>query len=227
MWLAASHALMATRATRMTTGMVPMSPAPSVPWITLLAWSALRLERVSGRSKCSTATSAAGGRKSFVDWIGSLPTATTIDVVNMSLGAPGSDSTCSGNDALHNAICRVVDAGVPVVVAAGNDSEDAASTVPAAYDEVITVSALADSDGRLGRGVPRHRLDRTIPWRSFSNFGADIDIAAPGVNILSTVLGGYARGSGTSVASPHVAGAAALYLADNRGRLPRRSRPIS
>ena len=153
-----------------------------------------------------------------LDWV--VANSDKIDVINMSLGAPGSDSTCSGNDALHNAICRVVDAGVPVVVAAGNDSEDAASTVPAAYDEVITVSALADSDGRPGGAGPATSAGPDDSLASFSNFGADVDIAAPGVNTLSTVLGGYARGSGTSVASPHVAGAAALYLADNRGATP-------
>jgi subtilisin len=153
-----------------------------------------------------------------LDWV--VANSDKIDVVNMSLGAPGSDSTCSDNDALHSAVCRVVDAGVPVVVAAGNDSKDAASTVPAAYDEVITVSALADSDGRLGGDGPATSAGPDDSLASFSNFGADVDIAAPGVNTLSTVLGGYARGSGTSVASPHVAGASALYLADNRGASP-------
>jgi subtilisin family serine protease len=153
-----------------------------------------------------------------LDWV--VANSDEIDVINMSLGAPGSDSTCSGNDPLHDAICRVVDAGVPVVVAAGNDSKDAASTVPAAYDEVITVSALADSDGRPGGVGPGTSAGPDDSLASFSNFGADVDIAAPGVNTLSTVLGGYARGSGTSVASPHVAGAAALYLANNRGATP-------
>jgi subtilisin len=153
-----------------------------------------------------------------LDWVAA--NSGTIDVVNMSLGAPGSDSSCSGEDALHDAICRVVDAGVPVVVAAGNSSSDAASTIPAAYDQVITVSALADSDGKPFGAGSATSDGRDDSLALFSNFGADVDIAAPGVNVLSTVMGGYARGSGTSVAAPHVAGAAALYLAENPGATP-------
>ena len=142
-----------------------------------------------------------------------------IDVVNMSLGWYGADGPCAETP-LHDAICRVVDAGVPVVVAAGNDSKDAAGFVPAAYDEVITVSALADSDGRRGGDGRATTQGPDDSLADFSNFGADVDIAAPGVDILSTVLGGYARGYGTSVASPHVAGAAALFLAKQPGATP-------
>ena len=142
-----------------------------------------------------------------------------IDVVNMSLGWYGADGPCA-ETLLHDAICRVVDAGVPVVVAAGNDSKDAAGFVPAAYDEVITVSALADSDGRPGGDGRATTQGPDDSLADFSNFGADVDIAAPGVDILSTVLGGYARGYGTSVASPHVAGAAALFLAKQPGATP-------
>ena len=154
-----------------------------------------------------------------------------IEVANLSLGQPGSDNDCKTvlTDKFHQAICRTVAAGVTVVVSAGNDTLDAANKVPAAYDEVITVSALADSDGQRG-GVGE------ATWRgaddslaSFSNFGADIDIAAPGVSILSTVPtgscalcdpSGYRQGTGTSMAAPHVAGAAALYLANNPNATP-------
>ena len=152
-----------------------------------------------------------------LNWV--VANSDTIDVVNMSLGWYGADGSCA-ETALHDAICRVVDAGIPVVVAAGNDSSDAAGFVPAAYDEVITVSALADSDGRpggAGRATTRGPDDSLA---DFSNFGADVDIAAPGVDILSTVRGGYARGYGTSVASPHVAGAAALFLAHQPDATP-------
>jgi subtilisin family serine protease len=121
---------------------------------------------------------------------------------------------------LHAAICRVVSAGIPVVVAAGNESDKASRHVPAAYDEVITVSALADSDGKPGRLGKRTSAGPDDSLASFSNFGGDVDIAAPGVGILSTIRGGYARFSGTSMASPHVAGAAALYLVVNPGATP-------
>ncbi len=145
-----------------------------------------------------------------------------ITVANMSLGGGGvSDNNCgkSNNDALHMAVCRVRDAGVTLVVAAGNDGKNSATFVPAAYtDAVITVSALTDTDG-VGGGMgvgTTYGADDT--FASFSNFGAPIDIGAPGVNIYSTKLGGgYTTMSGTSMASPHVAGAAALYLSAHPG----------
>jgi len=156
-----------------------------------------------------------------LDWVAA--NSGTIDVANMSLGGPGSDSSCPGVDALHDAIRNVVNAGVPVVVAAGNKHMDAANAVPAAYDEVITVSALVDLDGKPGGLGVATSGDADDSLASFSNFGADVDIAAPGVDILSTVpsescvlcqSSGYRKLSGTSMASPHVAGAAALYLAN-------------
>ena len=146
--------------------------------------------------------------------------ADVIDVVNMSLGGSGSDDGNCGltnNDPEHEAICNAVDAGVVFVVAAGNSSEDAANSVPAAYDEVITVSALADFDGQSGgAGSPTCRSDEDDSFANFSNFGADVDLMAPGVCILSTWNdGGTNTISGTSMASPHVAGVAALYVAAN------------
>lgn len=148
-----------------------------------------------------------------VDWV--TAHASTIEVANMSLGGSGFDpgTGCSTGDALHDAICRSVRAGVTYVVAAGNNNANAANTVPAAYNEVITVSALADFNGLPGGGAaPTCRSDVDDTRANFSNFGADIDLIAPGVCILSTYKGtGFATLSGTSMASPHVAGAAALY----------------
>lgn len=147
--------------------------------------------------------------------------ADVIDVANMSLGGSGSDTGCSGSP-YHQAICNSVAAGVTYVVAAGNESDDAANHTPAAYDEVITVSALADFDGESG-GLASStcRTDEDDTFANFSNYGADVDIIAPGVCIESTWNdGAYNTISGTSMASPHVAGAAALYKASNPSATP-------
>lgn len=148
-----------------------------------------------------------------------------IEVANMSLGGAGTDDGNCGrtnNDAMHIALCSSVAAGVTYVVAAGNSSANAATAVPAAYDEVITVSALADFNGLAGGGAAATcRADVDDTFADFSNFGADVDLIAPGVCIASTwKSGGYNTISGTSMASPHVAGGAALYKVTNPGATP-------
>jgi subtilisin family serine protease len=156
-----------------------------------------------------------------IDWV--TAHASTIEVANMSLSGSGSDSTCGSNvDPMHEAICRSVAAGVTYAVAAGNQHVDAATRVPAAYDEVMTISALADFDGKPGgRTAPTCRADEDDTFANFSDFGADVDLIAPGVCILSTWKGGgYNTISGTSMATPHAAGAAALYKSTHPAATP-------
>ncbi|TAK35642.1 MAG: peptidase S8 [Chloroflexota bacterium] len=150
-----------------------------------------------------------------VDWVAQR--AGTIRVANMSLSGYGtSDNNCgkTNQDALHQAICGARDKGVTFVVAAGNSATDASTSAPASYkDAVITVSALADSDGKPGHLGLTTSSGADDTFAAFSNFGSVVDIAAPGVDIYSTWKGGtYGTISGTSMATPHVTGAAALYI---------------
>ena len=152
-----------------------------------------------------------------IDWV----TASGIKVANMSLGGTGVAGSCT-DGGLREAICRSVAAGVTYAVAAGNESDDARNHVPATYDEVITVSALADSNGAPGgtwSATCRADVEETLA--DFSNFGPAVDLIAPGVCIASTWKGGgYKTISGTSMASPHVAAGASLYLAAHPGSSP-------
>lgn len=153
--------------------------------------------------------------------------ASEIEVANMSLGCK-----CH-SQALKEAISRSVEAGVVYVVAAGNSAEDASSFEPSNYsldiDGVVTISAIADSDGKCGKLGQRTNFGEDDSFATFSNFGRPITLAAPGVNIRSTYLfGTYQTLSGTSMATPHVAGAAALLLEDlqNSSLLPAEVRNI-
>jgi len=159
-----------------------------------------------------------------VDWVTVNAAGLKIKVANMSLGGGGSEagSCATDKDALHKAICASVNtAGVTYVVAAGNSNADFKGFVPAAYNEVLTVTAMADFNGQPGGGASATcRADVDDTAADFSNWttsgGSDTGhaIAAPGVCIYSAWKGGgYSTISGTSMASPHVAGVAALCIA--------------
>jgi subtilisin len=148
--------------------------------------------------------------------------ANNIEVANMSLGGSGGDSTCNSLfDSYHRAICRSTNAGVTYAVAAGNSNTDLKNSRPATYDQVLAVTAVSDFNGAPG-GSAAHtcRDDVDDTSADFSNFttvghaDANHTIAAPGVCIESTWKGStYNTISGTSMASPHAAGTAALCIA--------------
>jgi len=121
-------------------------------------------------------------------------------VANMSLGG-GFSST------LNAAVTGSVKAGVTYAVAAGNSNADACNSSPSSAAAALTVGATTSSDAKA----------------SFSNWGKCVDLNAPGVSITSswnTSDVALASASGTSMASPHVAGAAALYLSGHPGSTP-------
>ncbi|WP_309113413.1 S8 family peptidase [Saccharothrix sp.] len=133
-----------------------------------------------------------------IDWV----TANHVKpaVANMSLGG-GASTT------LDNAVRRSIAAGVTYAIAAGNSNANASNYSPARVGEAITVGATTSSDARA----------------SYSNYGSILDIFAPGSSITSAWHTGDTATntiSGTSMATPHVAGAAARYLQNNRAATP-------
>ena len=158
-----------------------------------------------------------------------------IEVANMSLGiacVPASacpdlaDSTYPTLVAFHNAVIAAVNAGTTIVVAAGNEGTNANDVIPAGYPEVVTVSALTDTDGQPGGNGPSQIYPglgrfKDDTFAKISHFGADVDVLAPGVTILSLKLGGGTTNKlGTSMSAPHVAGVAAMVAANNPGATP-------
>jgi subtilisin family serine protease len=133
-----------------------------------------------------------------IDWV--TENADGPSVANMSLGGPK-------DEALDAAVQKSIDAGVTYGLAAGNESSDADGSSPARVKDAITVAASDDKDAQA----------------DFSNFGELVDIYAPGVDIVSafnTSDDATETLSGTSMAAPHVTGAAALFLGENKEAKP-------
>jgi subtilisin family serine protease len=164
-----------------------------------------------------------------INWVAANAAALNIRTANMSIGGTGvSDGACGtkSGDSEHKAICAATAAGVTFVVSAGNGGSDFKSTVPAAYPEVLTATAITDTDGLPGATGPascakKELDDRTATYSNFAvgTAAAAHTLAAPGTCVTSVGVGGKASTfTGTSQAAPHIAGAVALC--NGSGALP-------
>jgi subtilisin len=157
-----------------------------------------------------------------IDWVTANATTLGIKAANMSIeGGGANDNNCgnTNNDAWHKAICRSTAAGVTYVASAGNSKTTLDKTIPAAYPEVLTATAMSDTDGLAGAkgGAPKCKSgEADDKYASFSNYAVattaiNHTIAAPGTCVVSDKLaGGTSTYYGTSQAAPHVAGTLAL-----------------
>jgi subtilisin family serine protease len=167
-----------------------------------------------------------------INWVTANAAGLGIRVANMSVSGMGSDDGNCGNtnmDSWHKALCASTAAGVTWVVSAGNSGADFAHTIPAAYGEVLTVTAMSDTDGIPGGAGPApscKKGEADDRYASYSNYAvapaaAAHAIAAPGTCVVSTKLGGgLSTYYGTSQAAPHAAGAVAVCLGTAAGPGP-------
>jgi subtilisin len=164
-----------------------------------------------------------------IDWVTANAAALNLKVANMSIGGTGADDGSCGSmnkDSEHKAICAASAAGVTFVVSAGNSGADFKTTVPAAYPEVLTTTAITDTDGLPGGLGPASCARKEYDDRAgtYSNYAGTAaasahSVAAPGTCVVSAGLGGKTSTyTGTSQAAPHIAGAVALCFGS--GGLP-------
>ena len=184
--------------------------------------------RVADGAASSTTSSQLCG----IDWITQNAATLGIKVVNASTGLFGTvdDGNCgyTANDALHQAICASTAAGVLWVFGAGNTPGDLNQMPGAGYDEALAVTAMSDSNGiaepgstatftcrpiTSNKSVARQVEDQDTSWSRYAVSAADQahTLAAPGFCVNSTYKGStWGRMNGTSMATPHVTGTAAL-----------------
>lgn len=163
------------------------------------AWPAVKILPIKALSDkgIGSERSIAEAIEYAINWRG--PRGERVSVINMSLGSPGI------HDRYADLIKKAYDAGITVVISAGNENAPASGT-PAVWPEAISVGAVEEGETRRGKtGIER---------APYSNYGVGVDVTAPGSRVRSTFPGGrYAEMSGTSMAAPHVAAAAALLKA--------------